>query len=125
MKIQAVAFVAFALAACTATLPGTPLAIDTAGFQLGFGSCAGVGLPPFRIQRDGDTLLYVDVGTAIPRKLVWPNGFAARLENGTAILYASSGAIVARENDVIENAGGCPRPDGSILVDELGQPSPS
>jgi hypothetical protein len=106
-------------------LPGTPLAIDTAGFQIGPGGCAGVGVPPFRIQRAGDTLVYVDVGTEIARKLVWPSGFAARLENGIAILYASNGSMVGRENDVIENAGGCPRPDGSIVVDEMGQPRSS
>jgi hypothetical protein len=125
IRIRTVALVALALAACTATLPGTPLAIDTAGFHLVPGSCAGVGVPPFRIERHGDALLYVDVGTALARKLVWPSGFAARLVSGTAILYAGNGSVVGRENDVIENAGGCPQPDGSIVVDEIGQSSSS
>jgi hypothetical protein len=109
------------VAACAAPLPGTPLAIDTAAFQLGPSSCGGVGLPPFRIERDGDTLRFVDVGTGDERKLVWPNGFAARLVNGTAILYASNGTVIARENEAVEDAGGCPRSDGSILVDSFGQ----
>ena len=108
---------ALAVAACIATLPGTPLTIETADFQLGPGSCAGVGVPPFRIERAGDALRFVDVSTATDIKLVWPNGYAARLDHGTAILYASNGAVVGRENDVIDNAGGCPRPDGSLLVD--------
>ena len=108
---------ALAVAACTATLPGTPLAIETADFQLLPGSCAGVGVPPFRIERDGAKLRYVDVGTAALVRLMWPNGFAARLVNGTATLYASNGTVVADELDVIEDAGGCPRSDGSTLVD--------
>ncbi len=106
-----------AVAACTATLPGTPLAIDTTDFQLFPTGCAGVGLPPFRIERDGDTLRYANVETAEAMRLRWPNGFAARLVNGTPTLYASNGSVVAKELDVIENAGGCPRSDGSILVD--------
>src|SRR3954462_8838200 len=113
--IPAVALL-IALVACTATLPGTPLAIETVGFQLG-GGCAGVGLTPFRIERDGDTLRFVDVETAGPLRLVFPSGFAARLVDGTAILYAASGAVVAREGMVIEDAGACLRSDGSILVD--------
>ncbi len=108
---------ALALAACTTTLPGTPLAIETADFQLFSTGCAGVGLPPFRIERDGDMLRYMNVETAEPMRLVWPNGFAARLVNGTTTLYASTGSVVAKELDVIEDAGGCPRSDGSILVD--------
>lgn len=119
--LRTLVWLALTVAACTTTLPGTPLAIDTAAFQVGSSSCGGVGLPPFRIERDGDTLRFVDVGTATERKLVWPNGFAARLVDGTAILYASNGAVVARENEAVEDAGGCPRSDGSILVDSFGQ----
>jgi hypothetical protein len=112
-----------AVAACTSTLPGTPLAIDTAPFQLGPESCGGVGLPAFRIERDGDTLRFVDVGNSTVLTLVWPNGFAARLEDGTAILYTSSGTVVGRENDVVDDVGACPRSDGSILVGSIGQRS--
>ena len=118
--IAALAFL-IAVAACTATLPGTPLAIETVGFQLG-GGCAGVGLPSFRMERDGDALRFVDVGTAAPLRLVFPSGFAARLVDGRAILYAASGAVVAREGEVIEDAGACPRSDGSILVDSFAAP---
>jgi hypothetical protein len=106
------------MAACTATLPGTPLGLDTAGFEL-VHSCAGVGLPPFRIETDGDHLAYVDVGTNASLRLVWPSGFAARLVDGKGILYAGSGAIVAHEDDVIEDAGACPRSDGSILIESI------
>jgi hypothetical protein len=111
----------FALVACTTTLPGTPLAIETVGFQVG-GGCAGVGLLPFRIERDGDSLRFVDVETAAPLRLVFPSGFAARLVDGTAVLYAATGAVVAREGEVIKDAGACPRSDGSILVDSFTAP---
>lgn len=115
----AIALLALLLAAagCSTTLPGTPLTIDTASFQLVPGSCAGVGLRPFRIERDGDTLRYMDVDTEAAVRVVWPNGFAARLLNGIATLYTSNGGVVAREHEVVENAGGCPRSDGSILVE--------
>jgi hypothetical protein len=106
-------------AACTTTLPGTPIAIDTVAVQFPF-SCGGVGIAPFRIERDAETLRYVDVASGNVRRLVWPSGLAARLVDGAAILYASNGSVVARENEVIDNAGGCPREDGSVLVDQLG-----
>jgi hypothetical protein len=114
------ASVALAIATCTATLPGTPLAIDTVSSQSGPGGCAGVGLRPFRIVRDDETLRYVDVGTAEAIRLVWPSGYAARLVNGIAIIYAGNGVVVAQDDDVVEDAGGCPRSDGSILVDISG-----
>lgn len=115
------AWLALTVAACTATLPGTPLSIDTAAVQLGPSSCGGVGLAPFRILLDGETLRFVDVGNVSMLRLIWPNGFAARLENGMAILYASDGSIVGRENDVLGDVGACPRSDGSILVQTIGQ----
>jgi hypothetical protein len=108
---------AVALAACSVTLPGTPLSIDTADFQLFSTGCAGVGLPAFRIERDGDKLRYVNVETVEAMPLRWPNGFSARLVDGVATLYSGTGGIVAKEHDVIDDAGGCPRSDGSILVD--------
>jgi hypothetical protein len=114
---RAFATIALSVAACTATLPGTPLAIDTVGFQPGPGGCAGVGLQPFRIVRDGEELRYENVGIAEAVRLVWPSGYAARLVNGVGIVYAGNGVAVAQEGEVVEDAGGCPRSDGSILVD--------
>jgi len=114
---------AFVVAACGATHSGRALAIETDGFQLFPGNCGGVGVPPFRIERDGEALRFVDVGTGLARRLVWPHDFSAWLENGVGILYASNGNVIGRENDVIDDAGGCPRSDGSLLVDEF-SPSP-
>jgi hypothetical protein len=116
-----IASLVLTVAACATTLPGTPLAIDTAEFQVLPGSCAGVGLSAFRIERDGDTLRFIDVGTETEIRLIWPHGFAARLENGAAVLYASGGAIVGREHDVLEDVGACPRSDGSIRVESIGK----
>lgn len=92
---------ALTVAACTATLPGTPLAIDTVSFQSGAGGCAGVGLLPFRIERDGEGLRYVYVATDAAVRLVWPSGYVARLVDGMAIVYGSNGVVIG--------AGGCSR----------------
>jgi hypothetical protein len=117
----AVAALALAAAACSVTAPGTPLAIDTAGFQLGPGSCAGVGVPPFRLERDGDALRFVDAGgSGEVLHLIWPSGFVARLQDGRATLYGSNGSVIGREGDVLDNFGGCPRADGWLAVDEIG-----
>jgi hypothetical protein len=109
----------FVLVACGATHSGRALAIETDAFQLFPGNCGGVGVPPFRIERDGVSLRFVDAGTGLARRLVWPHGFSAWLENGVGILYASNGTVVGRERDVIADAGGCPRSDGSLLVDDF------
>lgn len=107
------------LTACTATPSGTPLGIETAGFQLGSGACGGVGIPPFRIERDGDSLRYTEVGTG-PIRIIWPFGFSARLQDGRAVLYASDGAVVGREGDVLDEIGACPRSDGAFLAESVG-----
>ena len=112
-------FLVLTAAACTTTLPGTPIAIETVAVEYP-SSCAGVGIAPFRVQRDADALRYIDVASGNVRRLVWPSALAARLVDGTAILYASDGSVVVRENEVIDNAGGCPREDGSVLVTGLG-----
>lgn len=115
-----IAGLVFALAACTATVPGTPLSIDTAGFQLGDGGCAGVGIPPFRIERDGDALRFVDVGTDDVVGIIWPFGFAARLQEGRAILYASDGVAIGQEGDVLDEIGACGSSDRSFVVGSVG-----
>jgi hypothetical protein len=112
-------------AACSVTapatpLPGEPLTMATADFQMGVGGCGGVGIPAFRLEREGDSLLFVDVVSNSPRRLVWPRGYVARLVGGMATLYSPIGTVVAREHDLIDNAGGCPRPDDSLWVDSMG-----
>jgi hypothetical protein len=114
-----------ATAACSAVepatpLPGTPLTIETADFQMGVDSCGGVGIPAFQLEREGEVLQFIDVGSKNVRRLVWPRGYAARLVDGVATLYSSNGTLIAREHDVIDNAGGCPRPDDSLWVDSMG-----
>ena len=110
--------VVLAAAGCATTLPGTPIALDTVAVQSP-SSCAGVGIAPFRIELHDNAVQFVDVASGERRRLVWPSSIAARLVDGQVALYASNGAVVARENEVIDDAGGCPRSDGSILVDAL------
>jgi hypothetical protein len=112
-------------AACSAVEPatplsGTPLTIETADFTMGVGSFGGVGIPAFQLAREGDALQFIDVRSKSVRRLVWPRGYAGRLVDGLATLYSSNGTIVAREHDVIDHAGGCPRPDDSLWVESLG-----
>jgi hypothetical protein len=98
--------------ACAGALPGTPLKIETAGFQVLPGGCPAAGLAPFIIERVGDALRFRQVGVDVDVSIVWPFGFAARLVDSRALLYASDGMVVGRDGDVIESVGGASGLDG-------------
>jgi hypothetical protein len=51
-------------------------------------------------------VVFIDVATGQPRTMIWPFGFAAWLEFGTAVLYASDGSVVGREGDLLNTIGG-------------------
>jgi hypothetical protein len=93
------------IAACGSTMPGEPLALRTAGFQLGLGGCASAALSPFRIERSGSEMVFTqpDVGRI---DVVWPFGFQARLVDGKGVLYASDRTTIGIEGDVLSDVGG-------------------
>ena len=70
------------------------------------GACSFDLAAPFRIARDDEAMVFDDVATGERRYVVWPDGFAAWLEFGEAVLYASDGSVVGREGAVLDNIGG-------------------
>ena len=114
--------IGFLLAACSAAAPGTPLKIETAGFRLELSwGCAGVGLPPVSIERQGNELRFTDVSSGDDVRLIWPNGFAARLVAGQGTMYASDGSVVGREGEELGDLGICETRDGVPIVASVGR----
>ena len=112
--------VVVSLGACSTDPEGTRLRLRTADLQTGLTTCAGAAARPFRIERDGTDIVFVDVGTDGRRSMVWPFGFAAWLEFDRAVLYASDGTVVGREDDVLDNIGGAEVEGGDFRVCSVG-----
>ena len=109
------------LAACSAAAPGTPLELETAEFRLELSSeCLGGGLTPVRIERQGSELRFSGVPGGEDVRLIWPNGFAARLVDGQGMLYASDGSVVGREGDELDDLGVCETRGGVPIVASVG-----
>ena len=100
------------LAACSTDPRATRLDLLTAGGSA-LGECDGALSPPLRIRRDNSTMDFVDASSGELRTIIWPFGFAAWLEFGTGVLYASDGMVVGREGDVLDTIGGSVFADGS------------
>jgi hypothetical protein len=112
------------LASCTTAAPGTALRIETAEFRLELSwSCAGYGLPPVSIERQGNELRFTSVPGGEDVPLIWPNGFAARLVAGAGTLYASDGSVVGREGDELGDLGICETRGGVPVVASVGPKS--
>lgn len=110
-----------AVAGCGPGITGERLAIETRAFNVAPGSCPTGLAAPFRIERDRSELVFVDVGSRQRLSIAWPFGFAAWVENGRAVLYASDGMVVGREGDILDNIGGGSTPGGDgILVCAIG-----
>jgi len=101
---------AIVLAGCATDLRGTRLTLQTDMTTAG-GGCDLGALVPVRIERDGDTMVFVD-RTDQRISIFWPAGFAAWLEYGTAVLYARDGSVVGREGSVLDTIGGSQAADG-------------
>ncbi len=91
---------------------GSPLALTT---EPRTGSCQTAALLPVRIEEDGQQMRFVLVGTGQEVKIVWPEGFSARLVDGVAVLIAPDGLIVGHEHDVLDNLGGGAGADASAF----------
>jgi hypothetical protein len=84
------------------------LQIESAGRT---GACDLAALAPVQMKREGDVVVFVD-GTGTSVSVIWPLGFAAWLEYGDAVLYASDGSVVGREGDILDTIGGSAGADG-------------
>lgn len=85
--------------------PGaTPLTIQTEPAPRQ--GCPDAGLAPVRVTRSASELIFILVMNGSPRNIVWAYGFSARVVDGQAQLVAPDGTVVAREGDVISDAGG-------------------
>ncbi len=120
MRLVLVAALALSLAACSTDPQGTRLGLQTDASQGTRGDCPHALAAPFRIVRDGTEMTFVDVGTGAPVSVVWPFGFAAWVEDGVAVLYASDGSIVGRDGAVLDNIGGGATGDGGFNVCAVG-----
>lgn len=99
--------VAVSLGACTTDPNAVRLGLPTAAAQVPPGGCSdSTAAAPFRIERDGDAMVFVDVASEDRRSIIWPFGFAAWLEYGVAILYATDGSVVGREGEALDRIGG-------------------
>ncbi len=108
------------LAGCGQAAPtGVTLTLATAESN---GDCLAAGLMPVRVVRNGDAMEFITLGNGQPMTVVWPAGFAARVVDGVAKLYASDGEEIATEGDVLRGLGGAEDPAGSkFFVCSIGQ----
>jgi hypothetical protein len=111
---------ALAVAACSTDPRATRLVLRTAEAGAIAGACDAAATTPFRIERDGEEMVFVDPTTAARRSIIWPFGFAAWVEFGRAVLYARDGTVVGREGDVLDNIGGSDVEDEGFRVCAVG-----
>jgi hypothetical protein len=104
MLTLVVVLVSAACSANPAPAGSTRMALQTEGFSIGR-SCRPMGVPPVRIDRDDDAILFIDVGTNRNVTFVWPYGFSAWLVDGKAVLYDSAARIVGVEGDILTELG--------------------
>jgi hypothetical protein len=74
--------------------------------------CAAAALTPFRIEREAEDVVFVQLRPENRMKIVWPYGIDARLVDGRAVLYASDGTVVGEEGDVLGEVGGADGREG-------------
>jgi hypothetical protein len=86
----------------TRSLPGTPLAIQTDAVPASGAACPTTPIPPARLVVRVGSLALVAAKDGADLAVVWPAGYAARLDQGRGGLYDSTGYLVAREGESIQ-----------------------
>lgn len=83
--------------------------MPTAG---GIDTCPDALMEQVTLGRDGNDLTFLLLDTGVPRPVIWPRGFSARLYLGRAELVAPDGKMIAADGDVLDGIGGSgPLPD--------------
>lgn len=100
----------------TRPLPGTPLSIQTASGPAG-AACPTTAIPPTRLAVRGSSLVLLGAGDGADIAVVWPAGYAARVDQGRGGLYDAAGYLVATEGaPILERFFGSVSPDGTVHV---------
>ena len=96
----------------------TPMRLVTAPFQPISLGCAGVGIPDVTVGWDADgDVVFVRNDAPGPAPLSWPWGYSAWMVGGKVEILKPEGTVLASGGDRLGDLGGCPRDDGTILVD--------
>ena len=96
----------------------TPMRLVTAPFQPISLGCAGVGIPDVTVMWDADgDVVFVRNDAPGPAPLSWPWGYSAWMVDGKVEIVKPEGTVLAYGGDRLGSLGGCPRDDGTILVD--------
>jgi hypothetical protein len=86
----------------TRPLPGTPLAIQTGTAPGSGAACPTTPLPPTRLAVRDASLVLLVASDGADIAVVWPAGYAARLDQGRGGLYDATGYLVAAEGAPIQ-----------------------
>ncbi len=101
----------------TRPLPGTPLAIQTDAAAASGTACPPTPIPPARLTVSDGSLVLLRASDGTEIAVVWPAGYAARLDQGHGGLYDGAGYLVATAGEPIqERFFGAASADGKIHV---------
>ncbi len=100
----ALAVLSITLVACNAARQGTRLTIDTDVHAPG--GCPGTASATIRIDRAGDTAIFLDAASSTEVAIEWPIGFAAWLIGDETFLYAPDGNETLRSGGTAVKIGG-------------------
>jgi hypothetical protein len=101
----------------TRPLPGTPLTIQTEASSASGATCPATPIGPARLAVRGTYLALLSASDGSDIAVVWPAGYAARLDQGRGGLYDAAGYLVAAEGASIqERFFGARGGDGSVHV---------
>lgn len=102
----------------TPTATGEPLSLNTASERAS--GCPTAALVPVEVAVAGDAIEFVSPGSTSAVDLEWPPGYRAELLGGVGVIESPSGAVIAREGDILGNLSGGLTPSGAFAVCAMG-----